>query len=164
MGRVSMRSGFGGRLQLGLAIAALGGMAWLLAGFAHSTRTISSSAPGLSLQPCALPGVSGPAQCGTYEVFEDRAAKSGRKIKLHLVVLPALGRTPAPDAIFILHGGPGGAATDLAEGAGGGYLQRLRDHHDLVFVDQRGTGSSNPLNCDIGDDPADLQSVFGEHI
>lgn len=156
-----MRS-LGGRLQLGLAIAALASMAWMFAGFAHSNRTISLSAPGLSLQLCDLPGVRGPAQCGTYEVFEDRAAKSGRKIKLHLVVLPARARTPAPDAIFVLHGGPGGAATDLVDEAEKGYLRELRDHHDLVFIDQRGTGSSNPLNCDIADDPADLQSFFGE--
>jgi len=30
-----------------------------------------------------------------------------------------------------------------------------------VFVDQRGTGASNPLPCELGDDPADLIGFFG---
>jgi pimeloyl-ACP methyl ester carboxylesterase len=43
-----------------------------------------------------------------------------------------------------------------------GYLSVLHKDHDIVFVDQRGTGKSNGLNCDIGDKPADLQKYFGD--
>ena len=160
-----MQTTRGARLRLSLAVAAIAagaGTVWMLTGFAHPRQPAPSSVPGLSLDLCNVRGVSGPSRCGTYEVFEDRAAKTGRRIKLHLVVLSALARKPAPDAIFVLHGGPGGAATDLVEAAGSDYLQGLRDHHDLVFVDQRGTGKSNPLNCDIGDNPFDLQSFFGD--
>lgn len=36
----------------------------------------------------------------------------------------------------------------------------IRAHRDLVFVDQRGTGGSHPLNCDFYN-PADPQSYLG---
>src|ERR1044071_1331679 len=49
-------------------------------------------AEGLRLEPCEVPGagegVKEKVRCGTYEVFENRAAKSGRKIKLKVVVFP----------------------------------------------------------------------------
>lgn len=151
------------RVLVSVAIAAAFGLGWRLAGAGPSNQTRTSpAASALSLQPCNLPGVSGPARCGTYEVFEDRAAKSGRKIKLHIIVLSALDKTPTPDPVFVFHGGPGGAATDLVQDAARSYLKSVREHRDIVFVDQRGTGQSNPLNCDVGDDPADLQTFFGE--
>jgi pimeloyl-ACP methyl ester carboxylesterase len=120
------------------------------------------SAARLSLKPCPLPGLDGEAFCGTYEVFENRATRSGRTIQLKIVVLKALGKSPAPDAIFTLHGGPGAPATGLIGLARGGILEPGRQDHDLVFVDQRGTGESNGLNCDVGDDPKDLAMFFGE--
>lgn len=124
----------------------------------------AASAPSsrLSLHPCELPGIQGDVRCGTYEVFEDRSAKSGRTIKLKIVVLKSLGSKPAPDAIFPLHGGPGAPATGLVELANHGILGPARQDHDVVFVDQRGTGESNPLTCDIADDARDLTSFFGD--
>ena len=114
-------------------------------------------------QPCEVSNVPGGGRCATYEVYENRAAGKGRKIGLHVLVLPALSKTPAPDPVFWLHGGPGAAATDTAPAAGqGGFLEGLRADHDLVFVDQRGTGRSHPLNCDVGDDSNDLPSFFGK--
>src|ERR1041385_5976214 len=121
----------------------------------------SSSSSHLSLQSCKLPGIAGDVRCGTYEVFEDRAAKSGRTIKLKIVVLKSLGSKPAPDAIFPLHGGPGAPATALVEMANE-ILKPVRQDHDLVFVDQRGTGGSNPLACDVDDDTKDINSFFGD--
>lgn len=121
----------------------------------------NQSSSRLSLHRCDLPEVKGDVQCGTYEVFEDRAAKSGRTIKLKIVVLKSPGSKPAADAIFPLHGGPGAPATDLVELANE-ILGPARQDHDLVFVDQRGTGGSNPLTCDIADDAKDLTSFFGD--
>src|SRR5262249_45706916 len=106
--------------------------------------------------------MEGDVRCGTYEVFENRAAKSGRTIKLKIVVLKALSKTPAPDPIFFLHGGPGAAATDAAGLGRFGFLATSRQERDLVFVDQRGTGGSNPLLCNIEDNPEDMQAFFGE--
>jgi pimeloyl-ACP methyl ester carboxylesterase len=128
----------------------------------HFSAAATSSSPRLSLHRCELPDVDGDVLCGTYEVFEDRSAKSGRTIKLKIVVLKSLGSKPAPDAIFPLHGGPGAPATELVELAHGGILEPVRQDHDLVFVDQRGTGGSNPLTCDVADDAKDLTSFFGD--
>src|SRR5262249_21565090 len=116
----------------------------------------------LALEPCQPLGVQGEARCGSYEVFEDRAAHSGRTIKLKIVVLKALSKAPAPDPIFWLHGGPGAAATDAVVLGQRGILAPSRQERDLVFVDQRGTGSSNPLLCNLEDNPEDAQDFFGE--
>ena len=114
------------------------------------------------LQRCHIPNFDEEVRCGKYEVYEDRAAQTGRRISLNIVVVPAFSATPAKDPVFWLHGGPGAAATQTIPAAKGGFLEALRKDRDLVFVDQRGTGSSNPLNCDLGDDPTNLQQFFGE--
>jgi pimeloyl-ACP methyl ester carboxylesterase len=114
------------------------------------------------LQPCHVDNVQGEAKCGKYEVYENRAAQKGRKISLNIVVVPSTSTKPASDPLFVLAGGPGQGAAGYAEGAGFGFLAKTRGERDLVFIDQRGTGNSNGLNCDLADDPADLQSFFGE--
>jgi len=59
------------------------------------------------LRPCASPELPSGAWCGDYEIFEDRAAKRGRKIPLHMVVLPASGEKSAADPVFLpLPAGP----------------------------------------------------------
>src|SRR5262245_15465696 len=67
----------------------------------------SQSFQRIALTSCRLPGVDGEARCGSYEVYEDRGARKGRRVALKIAVLPALGSKPAPDALFILAGGPG---------------------------------------------------------
>ena len=116
----------------------------------------------IDLKPCQLPNVDGAALCGAYDVYENTATKSGRKISLNIVVIPALGPTRLPDPIFWIHGGPGAGATEAVGIAKGGFLEVFRKDRDLVFVDVRGTGKSNALRCDIGDDPADLEVYFGK--
>ena len=98
------------------------------------------------LQPCKH--ADGPTDgfCGTLDVFEDRDAKSGRKIALKIIVFPALKRSAAKDPLFFLAGGPGQGAADIAR-MGREMLRRIGADRDLVFVDQRGTGKSNPLEC-----------------
>ena len=116
----------------------------------------TKSAP-VKLTPCDLPDI-GKAQCGTYEVFEDRSAGKGRKISLRIVVLPATGPNRAPDPMVYIAGGPGSSAVEDAPGIVG-LFGKLRETRDLVFIDQRGTGSSHPLNCKFYN-PADLQSYL----
>src|SRR5215210_4599908 len=102
--------------------------------------------PRLSLGACADPALPKDARCGTYEVFENRAAKKGRKIPLRVVVLPALGPDRLPDAVVFFAGGPGQSSVNSAS-----YLSQslapLRQHRDFLFVDSRGTGGSGPLDC-----------------
>ena len=125
----------------------------------QAPSAVRHQASPLVLKDCEVHGIQGNARCGTLEVYEDRAAKIGRKISLNIVVLPATGDKREPDPLFYFAGGPGSAATEDAAGVALG-LAKIREHRDLVFVDQRGTGGSNPLNCDIYN-PADLQSYLG---
>ena len=110
----------------------------------------------LVLEECE-PG-NGPldARCGAIPVFEDRSRPSGRTIDLKVVVYPALNRDPQPDPLFVLAGGPGQSAAQLSSVVAG-MLRAVRQDRDLVFVDQRGTGESNGLPCDMDTD--DLESL-----
>ena len=106
--------------------------------------------------PCDAPG-AGRALCATFPVWENRTAKSGRKLDLHVVILPALQANRLPDPLFVLDGGPGAAATRLAP-----VFARhpVRARRDIVLIDQRGTGESNRLDCDFYGDPPDLQRLM----
>ena len=63
-------------------------------------------------------------------------------IDLRVAVVKAQSPNPAPDPIFFLSGGPGGAATEDAAKSPQ-FPISLSNTHDLVFVDQRGTGGSH---------------------
>src|SRR5258708_29690523 len=120
-------------------------------------------APAIALADCRLPGIDGPAKCGTYEVWEDRKARSGRRIRLDIAVLPAARvRGRLPDPILILAGGPGQGAVALASQVKP-IFARLNDSRDIVLVDQRGTGNSHPLDCD-DDEETPLQSLFEDTL
>lgn len=121
-------------------------------------------APQLTLEPCRLNGWNEDVRCGKYEVFEDRKTKKGRRIALRLVVVPASGENVSPDPIFYFSGGPGGSAVETITRAGKNFLADLRRQHDLVFVDQRGTGGSNPLGCNLYGDKNDMAAYFGDVI
>lgn len=114
-----------------------------------SADEVSAQTPaaGSFLRPCTIATI--PARCGSYEVWENRAAGRGRKIPLKIVVLAAEDPAPRPDPVFLLAGGPGQAATEIVE-AIAPELQALRRHRDIVLIDQRGTGGSNPLTCPGG--------------
>lgn len=96
------------------------------------------------MRPCKLPGIDEELLCGKLTVFENRATRSGRTIDLNVVVLPALDGNHTEAPLFNLEGGPGVGATGAAyfyakEGS------EYRRHRDVILVDQRGTGESNPL-------------------
>ena len=118
---------------------------------------LSRPGPSIELQPCGVAGITKDALCAQYEVYEDRARKSGRKIRLNVMILPALSDAPAPDPIFYLLGGPGGAATSTA---GASFMGRLHRTRDVVLVDQRGTGKSNPLQCNLRGDADKMRGYF----
>jgi len=96
-----------------------------------------------------------------YEVFENRATRTGRRIPLNIILLPAKNPKPAPDPLFYLAGGPGAAATGYAEAP---FMEGLRRNRDVVLVDQRGTGESNPLNCAPFGSREDMRGYFGEQF
>jgi pimeloyl-ACP methyl ester carboxylesterase len=133
---------------------------------APATDTVVARATAAGkLHSCHVDGLVQEARCGTLPVWEDRTAKTGRKIDINIVVVPATDPHPAADPIFNLAGGPGEGATDTVIGAS--TIPGLNRLHDLVFIDQRGTGKSNPLRCpfygrtEAGKD-ADMKLAAGE--
>jgi pimeloyl-ACP methyl ester carboxylesterase len=125
------------RVRMGLAVPLL----------ALACASGTSPERSMSLTPCRLDGLGAAAECGSLRVFEDRERQAGRQIDLRVALVPALAARPRPDPLFILVGGPGQAATQagaqLAE-----TLSAVRQQRDIVLVDQRGTGGSNPLACE----------------
>lgn len=135
------------------------GIIGLLLSFQASSAIKQNGLTSIALRDCEVPGVAGKQKCGTVEVYENRATKTGRKISLNVVVYPATGNKREPDPLFYFAGGPGSAATEDAPDFAAGFA-KIREHRDLVFVDQRGTGLSNPLNCNLYN-VADPQTYLG---
>ncbi|MFW7378682.1 MAG: alpha/beta fold hydrolase [Oligoflexus sp.] len=79
-----------------------------------------------------------------------------KPITLHAIVRPA-SKAPKKEPIYLLAGGPGQAASEafahLME-----PFQSLSQHHDIVILDQRGTGKSAALTCSWAETP--LQFLF----
>ena len=109
--------------------------------------TRSSPPTGLArLHPCGSSEGPTDASCGVLEVYEDRAARTGRRISLNIVALTSLAPEAAADPLFFLAGGPGQAAAQMAADVREIFRPVLRQR-DIVLVDQRGTGKSHPLEC-----------------
>jgi len=108
----------------------------------------------LALEPCMVEGIAGDVLCGHQRVWEDRDAKKGRQIELSVIVLRATESPREPDPLFVLAGGPGQAASQIARFSAT-LFSEIRRHRDIVLVDLRGTGRSHPLACpEIAEVPA----------
>jgi pimeloyl-ACP methyl ester carboxylesterase len=78
-------------------------------------------------------------------------------------VLPARAETHELDPVFFLAGGPGQAATWMSRDPA--ILKGpIHQRRDVVLVDQRGTGGSNPLICDFYGPPADAGNYFDSFL
>jgi pimeloyl-ACP methyl ester carboxylesterase len=127
-----------------VALAALAILGHLWMATPGSAAEAALRRPELSV--CKEPGMPPEALCGTYEVFENRAARTGRKIPLHLVVLPATGPGRLPDPFVYFAGGPGEPSVPW----GFFWVQQLaglRSKRDVLLIDTRGTGRSGELAC-----------------
>jgi pimeloyl-ACP methyl ester carboxylesterase len=100
--------------------------------------------PSVPLTPCA----DDPAWlCGSIRVPVDRARPAGRSLRIGFSVFPHTDPTSrAEDALLVSDGGPGYADT-----AGRGFrlfqFEPLTDQRDLLLIDNRGTGTSSPIEC-----------------
>jgi pimeloyl-ACP methyl ester carboxylesterase len=114
-----------------------------------------TAAAGVTLSSCRLEDPSQVAlvlaECGELAVPENPAEPHGKSISLRVARVPAVNRRKQPDPLFVLAGGPGMAATTFYASAAY-YFERIHRDRDIVLVDQRGTGKSNPLNCSLDDD------------
>ncbi len=112
------------------------------------------------LMPAILPDIDGEVFSGKLEVPEDRTLPNGRRIAINMIVLAATDSNPATEPLFFLEGGPGMPATDAAVMFANDLP--FRRHYDIVLIDQRGTGQSNPLHCDLVGDRTQAQSYLNE--
>ncbi|HRO88465.1 MAG TPA: alpha/beta fold hydrolase [Chiayiivirga sp.] len=133
----------------GVAVLALA----LLAAPAHG-RTLGE----LEFEPCVLTAAGLPrpteAQCATVAVPENPAEPEGRSIELALAWIPVEGEAE-PDPVFMIAGGPGQSARDSYPMVSSAFSDVRRSRH-IMLLDQRGTGESNPLVCDMPDDEDDM--------
>jgi len=122
--------------------------------------------PGIALSACVLksPGVENQvdAKCGSLTVPEDPSNSQSRQIELNIAVVEAIRRSPEPDPLFVLVGGPGQAAIETYP-ALSAALFRIHEERDIVLIDQRGTGKSNPLRClDLEDETLEDDEVIAK--
>lgn len=95
--------------------------------------------------------------CGYVSVPADHSNPRGAKIRLAVVIFKNPSAHRAPDPVIFLQGGPGGRViqdfapamiTGADPGNGQISLPIQFGNHDLIMVDQRGTGFSQPsLQC-----------------
>lgn len=92
--------------------------------------------------------------CSTVSVPLDRTGIVPGTIPLHVETVPAAG-TPR-GVVFLVAGGPGQGSAhtfDLTDPGEAAYFQFLFPGYTLVAYDDRGTGSSNVLDCAALDGP-----------
>ena len=121
---------------------------FLICAVAWPTLAPAMSNPNFT--PCTLtgttPGVSVEAECSRWVVPENREQPDGRTIELLFARVPAVSKSPRPDPVVLLAGGPGQSATETYPQLAGAFA-RLNRTRDIWLIDQRGTGGSNPLDC-----------------
>jgi pimeloyl-ACP methyl ester carboxylesterase len=114
-----------------------------------------ATAAVVALSTCRVEGVE--ARCGVYEVFENRRSRQGRLLPLKIVVIPAVRPHPEEGPVFYLAGGPGETATEMPP-------ERIksgdREEHEVVLVDERGTGEGHRLDCPSDRSDEDLESYL----
>lgn len=115
---------------------------------AGSVLSLPAPAAAGVLSDCRIDGLEQPARCGVFQVPENPDRPDGRQLNIHVVVIPAASGKAPGDPVVPLMGGPGenliGVAAAFAE-----RLTALHQDRDFLFVDQRGTGRSAPLQCEL---------------
>lgn len=82
---------------------------------------------------------------GYYAVPENRQVADSRKLNIYVAVMPSLSRDSIRSPLFYFQGGPGVGAADMVD-----YFlanKEYRQYRDIVLIDIRGTGKSDPLHC-----------------
>jgi pimeloyl-ACP methyl ester carboxylesterase len=97
--------------------------------------------------------------CTTVPVPLDRRDPDGRTVDIAVAVFPHTGDQPTSDgAVLVTCGGPGCSATLFPKyGFSFFLLPEIAETRDLVFVDQRGVGLSDVIDC-----PELQEGILGE--
>ena len=118
------------------------------------TAAIAQPAPTPSFQQtaCDLPGVTAELaprlRCGTVAVPRDRASPGAGSFRLAVVVIKAAGLDAVQaDPVVYVAGGPGSPLTSRAAVIARHEAVIAAPDRDLILVDQRGVGRSEPALC-----------------
>jgi pimeloyl-ACP methyl ester carboxylesterase len=109
---------------------------------------------------CHLEGIRSQVKCGSLMVPENYHNSEGKHISINFAVLPAIDKSQNNEPLMFLAGGPGQAAVELAAHIISNFAE-IRKTRDVILVDQRGTGLSQPMLCDEND-TKQLYSVIPE--
>lgn len=106
-----------------------------------------------SFSGCTIGNAAGliDAQCATLTVPLDYDAPNGKSIELRVAKLESRNKNPKSDAFTLLAGGPGQSATESFPTVANAF-RHIRSDRDIILLDQRGTGSSNKLECPAEED------------
>jgi pimeloyl-ACP methyl ester carboxylesterase len=112
-----------------------------------STTSHPAWAPAVVPTPCP-PDVQS-ATCGFVEVPLDREHPNGAKISIYFQLYPHSSPGPAESAILVNFGGPGVSTTQapFARLTALSVFAANLDVHDLLLIDDRGTGLSADIDC-----------------
>ncbi|MCC6612566.1 MAG: alpha/beta fold hydrolase [Anaerolineae bacterium] len=102
-------------------------------------------------EPAPCP-VSYPARydvsCGYVIVPEEHANPDGDTLRVMVAIFHTGEHDRQPDPVIYLAGGPGSYTLQVFATGLGGYLDRALPDRDVILLDQRGMGFSEPsLNC-----------------
>ena len=121
-----------------------------------------------SFERCQIQSLEAPTQrsahCATLTVPEDYANPDGPRLELFVARINSLSRAKQTDPLMLINGGPGASTVDLYLSLAG-VLAPILDERDIILLDQRGTGRSHPMDCqvdlngtDFGASLADLEA------
>jgi pimeloyl-ACP methyl ester carboxylesterase len=107
-----------------------------------ATSAGAQQAPKLDWQPCGDAG----AQCATATVPKDYDQPSKGTLSLAVAKSPATGKKEG--SLFFNFGGPGAPAAIYVEFFGADLFPALNEHFDIIGMDPRGVGDSQPsIDC-----------------
>ena len=114
----------------------------------HASGQAEPPQPVFDDTACNLPGlspeISPRLRCGTVSVPRSYDNPGAGRFKLAVVVVRSAQQPAFPDPVVYINGGPGSPLTIYAD-------QQARTRYtagrDLILVDQRGTGRSEPKLC-----------------
>ena len=93
--------------------------------------------------------VDQPVECGYLSVPEDRSDPDSPTIRLHVAIFGSISEEPLDDPVVFLAGGPGGGPGSNESAAIALSVEQdyylFVEHRNLIVMDQRGTGHSEPL-------------------
>lgn len=110
-------------------------------------QDVAPSAPAVRFEPFTLEtrghGAIA-AELGTIDVPVRHEHPAGATRALRFVRLRARSGSPSVAPVIYLAGGPGGSGIAAARGVRWPIFSAVREHADVILLDQRGTGLSDP--------------------